>query len=98
MKTIHISQTEFDNHDPADHDFGFDFSDVDEPTQPFVRISVAQAELDTAESVVNQLLGTAQVLGYSVDPPKHWAEQLNEDLDVIPLTEEDILFDILEDQ
>jgi hypothetical protein len=67
--TYFISQDEYD-----------DF--MSEPdTEPFVRLDVVQRELDSAESLVAQLIGHARTLGYNVEPPKNWMERLERELD-----------------
>lgn len=72
---INVSQEEFD-------DF---MSEAD--TEPYVDLGIVQRQLDSAESVVAQLTGRAQALGYSVDPPKNWMERLELELgdDPIPV-------------
>lgn len=67
--------------DYSDHP-ALDFLD-EEPTDPFlpVTVQVARAELDSATSVVGEILGRAQAHGYRTDAPRHWTERLELDLE-----------------
>lgn len=49
---------------------------MNEPdTEPFIR--TVQRQLNSSESVV----AAGEILGYSADPPKHWTEKLEMELD-----------------
>lgn len=68
-------------HQYSDHPILNEFLD-EEPTHPIVQVRAVQAQLDTAESLTEELIAGARALGYSVDPPKHWTERVEASLQV----------------